>query len=162
MGDDPRPPASGFNFEEVEGVGCMALITLRCYGDASSPEQRSALRAIHPPQHPQHYICLLGGSGSSPINLTRRHEAQCLVWGVRGVFPPSAAMVVTVFCSVPEHKPLFLVEPRTTAWWVSPESSRLEQDNSCTVLRQRRRDKREKIKNRKETSAPYVVGMLFI
>ena len=28
--------------------GCMALITLRCYGDASLPEQRSALRAIHP------------------------------------------------------------------------------------------------------------------
>jgi hypothetical protein len=28
--------------------GCMALITLRCYGDASSPEQRSSLRAIQP------------------------------------------------------------------------------------------------------------------
>jgi hypothetical protein len=41
----------------------------------------------------------------------RQHEAQCLVWGVRGAFPPSAAMVVMVFCSVPEHEPLFPVEP---------------------------------------------------
>jgi len=57
-----------------------------------------------PPQHPQHYIRLLGGL--SPINLTRRNEAQCLVWGVRGAFPPSAAMVVMV----------------------SPESSCLEQE----------------------------------
>jgi hypothetical protein len=32
--------------------GCMALTTLRCYGDASSPEQRSALRAIHPLNNP--------------------------------------------------------------------------------------------------------------
>jgi hypothetical protein len=70
-------------------------------------------------------------------------------------------MVVTVFCSVPEHEPLFLVETRTTAWWVSQESYRFEQDDSCIVLRQRRRDKREKMKNGKETSAPYV-GMLFI
>ena len=58
-----------------------------------------------PTQHPQHYIRLLGGS--SPINLMRRNEVQCLVWGVRGAFPPSAAMVVTVFCSLPEYKPLF-------------------------------------------------------
>jgi len=62
-----------------------------------------------PPQHPQHYIRLLGGS--SPINLKRQNEAQCLVWGVRGAFPPSAAMVVTLFCSLPEHEPLFPVEP---------------------------------------------------
>jgi len=40
-----------------------------------------------------------------------QHEAQCLVWGVRWAFPPSAAMDVTVFCSVPEHEPLFPVEP---------------------------------------------------
>ncbi len=79
----------------------MALITLRCYGDASSPEQRSAFEGHTPPQHPQNYIPLL--EGSSPINLTRRNEAQCLVWGVRGAFPPSAAMVVRVFCSLPEH-----------------------------------------------------------
>jgi len=76
----------------------MALITLCCYGNASSPEQRSALRAI---------ISLLGGS--LPINLTRRNMAQCLMWGVREAFPPVADMVVTVFCSLPEHEPLFPV-----------------------------------------------------
>ena len=67
-----------------------------------------------PPQHPQHYIRLLGGS--SPINLTRRNEAQCLVWGVRGALPPSAAMVVTVFCSLPEYEPLFPVELRHSGY----------------------------------------------
>ena len=85
--------------------GCMALITFRCYGNASSPEQRSALRAIHPLN--THYILLLGGL--LPINLTRWNEAQCLVWGIRGAFPPAATMVVTVFCSLPEHEPLFPV-----------------------------------------------------
>ena len=91
----------------------MALITLRCYGDASSPERKSALRAIHPLNTPtiisasQNYICLLGGL--SPINLRRQNEAQCLMWGVRGAFPPLAAIVVTVFCSLPEHEPLFPV-----------------------------------------------------
>jgi hypothetical protein len=59
-------------------------------------------------QHPQHYIRLL--KGLSSINLTRWNGAQCLVWGVRGAFTPSAAMVVTVFCSLPEQAPLFLVE----------------------------------------------------
>ena len=48
-----------------------------------------------PPQHPQNYIRLL--RGSLPINLMRQHEAQCLVWGIRWAFLPSAAMVVTVF-----------------------------------------------------------------
>ena len=33
----------------------MALKTLRCCGDASSPEQRSALRAIHPITSPKLY-----------------------------------------------------------------------------------------------------------
>ena len=67
-----------------------------------------------PPQHPQHYIRLLGGS--SPINLTHQNKVQCLVWGVRGAFPPSAAMVVTLFCSLPEHEPLFPVEPRHSGY----------------------------------------------
>jgi hypothetical protein len=38
------------------------------------------------------------------------------MWGVRGAFPPFAAMVVTVFCSLPEHEPLFLVEPRHSGY----------------------------------------------
>jgi hypothetical protein len=70
-----------------------------------------------PPQHPQNYIRLLRGSSLIwTINLTHQHEAQCLVWGVRWAFPPSAAMVVTVFCSVPEHEPLFPVEPRHSGY----------------------------------------------
>jgi len=67
-----------------------------------------------PPQHPQYYIRLLGGS--SPINLTHRNEAQCLLWGVRGAFPLWGAMVVTVFCSLPEHEQLFPVELRHSGY----------------------------------------------
>ena len=91
----------------------MALNTLRCYGDASPPEQRSAMRAINPLNTPN-IIRLL--RGSLPINLMPQHEAQCLMWGVRWAFLPSAAMVVTVFCSVPEHEPLFLVEPQHSGY----------------------------------------------
>ena len=67
-----------------------------------------------PPQHPQHYIRLLGGS--LPINLTRRNEAQCLVRGITRAFPLSTAMVVTVLSSLPEHEPLFPVEPRHSGY----------------------------------------------
>jgi hypothetical protein len=90
--------------------GCMALIhtpMLRWCIIAGTNER---FEGHTPPQHPQHYIRLLGGS--SPINLTRWNEAQCLVWGITGAFPPSAAMVVTVFYSLPEHEPLFPVVPR--------------------------------------------------
>ncbi len=38
------------------------------------------------------------------------------MWGVREAFPLSAAMVVTVFCSLPEHEPLFPVEPRRSGY----------------------------------------------
>jgi len=83
---------------------------LRVYGPHHTPAgTKERFEGHTPPQHPQHYIRLLGGS--SPINLTCRNEAQCLVWGVRGAFPPSAAMVVKVFCSLPEHEPLYSVEP---------------------------------------------------
>ena len=72
------------------------------------------------PQHPQHYnyIRLLGWL--SHINLALRNEAQCLVWGVRGAFPPSAAMVVTVFaaCRSTNH-----FSGWTMAYWALPESS---------------------------------------
>jgi len=83
-----------------------------------------------------------------PISLTCRHEAQCLVWGVRGPFLLTTAMVrrwLCVFCCVLEQNPLFSVgfSVGTRPYWVSPESSCLEQDDSCVVLRRRRRDKRE-------------------
>jgi hypothetical protein len=76
----------------------MALKTLRCCGNSSSPEQRSALRAINTLNPPQNYIRKLGGL--SPIHLMRWCEAQGLMWGARGPFPPAAAMVVAVVTPV--------------------------------------------------------------
>ncbi len=75
--------------------GCMALIHTPMLRWCIIAGTKERFEGHTPPQHPQHYIRLLGGS--SPINLTRWNEAQCLVWGVTGAFPPSAAMVVTVF-----------------------------------------------------------------
>jgi hypothetical protein len=76
----------------------MALKTLRCCGNASSPEQRSALRAINTLNPPPKYIHKLGGL--SPIDSKRRRGAQGLMWGARGPFPPAAAMVVAVVTPV--------------------------------------------------------------
>jgi hypothetical protein len=76
----------------------MALKTLRCCGDASLPEQRSALRAIHTLNPPIKYIPKLGGL--SPIHSRRRGDAQGLMWGAWGQFPPAAAMVVAVVMPV--------------------------------------------------------------
>jgi hypothetical protein len=76
----------------------MALKTLRCCGNASFPEQRSALRAIHTLNPPQKYIRKLGGL--SPIHLMCRCRAQGLMWGARGPCPPVAAMVVAVVTPV--------------------------------------------------------------
>jgi hypothetical protein len=63
-------------------------------GNASSSEQRSALRAIHTLNPPPIYICKLGGL--SPIHSICQREAQGLMWGTRGPFLPAAAMVVAV------------------------------------------------------------------
>ena len=134
--------------------GCMALIHTPMLRRCIIAGTKERFEGLTPPQHPQHYIRLLGGL--SPINLTRRNKAQCLVCGVTGALPLSAAMFVTVFYSLPEHKPLFRLNHE-----VSPESSCLEQDNSCIVPRQRHRDKRENKINGKHTSIPYV-GMLFV
>ncbi len=76
----------------------MALKTLRCCGNSSSLEQRSALRAINTLNPPKEYICKLGGL--SPIHSMRRRGAQGLMWGTRGPFPPVAAMVVAVVMPV--------------------------------------------------------------
>jgi hypothetical protein len=108
------------------------------------------------PQHPQNYIRLLGGL--SPINLTHQNKVQCLVWGIRGAFPPSAAMIVMVFCSLPEHEPLFWLNYGIAG---IAESFCLEQEHSCIVLRWRRRDNREKKIYGKLTSVPYI-GILII
>ncbi len=134
----------------------MALIHTPMLRRCIIAETKERFEGHTPPQHPQHYICLLGGS--SPINLTRRNKVQCLVWGVTGAFPPSKAMVVTVFLACRSTNHFFRLNH---GMWVSPESSCLEQDDSCVVPRQRRRDKREKKINGKQTSIPYV-GMQFI
>jgi hypothetical protein len=76
----------------------MALKTLRCCGDSSSPEQRSTLRAINTLTPPKEYICKLGGL--LPIHSTHQRGAQGLMWGARGPFPPAAAMVVAVVTPV--------------------------------------------------------------
>jgi hypothetical protein len=60
----------------------MALKTIRCYADASSPERRSALRAIHTFNSPKKYIRKLGGL--STIHSKHRNGAQGLMWGARG------------------------------------------------------------------------------
>ena len=72
-------------------IGCMAFRALLCSNNASSLEQRSALRAIDPsPPHKKH-IRLLGGS--STINPTRRRGTQGLLWASRVLFSPAAVMV---------------------------------------------------------------------
>ncbi len=76
----------------------MALKTIQCCGNSSSPEQRSALRAINTLNPPKNYIRKLGGL--SPIHLMCWRGAQGLMWGARGSFPPAAAMVVAVVTPV--------------------------------------------------------------
>ncbi len=96
----------------------MALKTLRCCGDSSSPEQRSALRAINTLKPPPKYIRKLGGL--SPIHLTCRRGVQGLMWGARGPFPLDAAMVVAVvtpveFCAKATEKSN---KNTKISWWL--------------------------------------------
>ncbi len=96
----------------------MALKTLQCCGDSSSPEQRSALRAINTLNPPKEYIRKLGGL--SPIHSMRRHGVQGLMWGARGPFPPAAAMVVVVvtpvvFCAKATEK---RNKNTKISWWL--------------------------------------------
>ncbi len=68
----------------------MALKALLCSGNDKLPQHRSVLKATNTLNSPKKYICLLGGL--LPIHSTRRREAQGLMWGARGPFPPVAAM----------------------------------------------------------------------
>jgi hypothetical protein len=95
MGDNP--PSKRVYFLGLLRV-FMALKTLRCCGDSSSPEQRSALRAINTLNPPKEYIRKLGGL--TPIHSKCQCRAQGLMWGARGEFPPAAAMVVAVVAPV--------------------------------------------------------------
>jgi hypothetical protein len=95
--DGQQPPKQvDIIFGAVEGV--YGPQTLQCCGNASSPEQRSDLRATHTLNPPKKYICKLGGL--LPIHLMRWCRVQGLMWGARGPFPPAAAMVVAVVTPV--------------------------------------------------------------
>jgi hypothetical protein len=61
--------------------GCTALKTLRCYGDASSPKQRSALRAIHPLNTPKIISACSGGHRPSIWRVSTRRNASCGAFG---------------------------------------------------------------------------------
>jgi hypothetical protein len=96
----------------------MALKTLRCCGDSSLPEQRSALRAINTLNPPKKYIHKLGRLSS--IYSKRWRGAQGLMWGVRGPFPPAAAMIVAVvmlvvFCAEATEK---RNKNTKISWWL--------------------------------------------
>jgi hypothetical protein len=96
----------------------MALKTLRCCGDSSLPEQRSALRAINTLNPPKNYIPKLGGV--SPIHSTHWRGAQGLMWGARGPFPLAAAMVMAVvmpviFCAKATEK---RNKNTKISWWL--------------------------------------------
>jgi len=57
--------------------GCVVLITLRCYGDVSSPEQRSALRTIHPLNTPKIISACSGDRRPSIWSVGTRRNASC-------------------------------------------------------------------------------------
>jgi hypothetical protein len=97
----------------------MALKTLQCCGESSSPKQRSALRAINTLIPPKNYIRKFGGL--FPIHLMRRRGVQGLIWGTRGPFPPAVAMVVgvvmpVVFCAKATEK---RNKNTKISWWLS-------------------------------------------
>ena len=74
---DGRPPPEQADVIFSGVRGCMALNTLRCYGDASSPEQRSALRAIHPLNTPKIISNCSGGHCPSICRVSTRRTASC-------------------------------------------------------------------------------------
>jgi hypothetical protein len=97
----------------------MALKTLRCCGNSSSPEQRSALRTIITLNPPKEYILHKLG-GLLPIHSTRLRGAPGLMWGARGPFLPAAAMVVVVvtpvvFCATATEK---RNKNTKISWWL--------------------------------------------
>jgi hypothetical protein len=96
----------------------MVLKTLRCCGNSSSPEQRSALRAINTLNPPKKYIRKLGRLLS--IYSKHWHGVQGLTWIARGPFQPAAAMVVAVvtpvvFCAKATEK---RNKNTKISWWL--------------------------------------------
>ncbi len=115
MGDNP--PSKRIQILGLLRV-CMALLTLQCCGDSSSPGQRSALRAINTLNPPKKYICKLRRLSS--IYSKHWRGAHGLMWGTRGPFPPAAAMVVAVvtpvvFCAKATEK---RNKSTKISWWL--------------------------------------------
>ncbi len=84
----------------------MVLKTLQCCGNASSPEQRSALRGTHT-LNPQKLHLLSQGVVAHPLEAAA--QSAGLMWGTRGPFLPAVAMVVeivmpVVFCAKATEK----------------------------------------------------------
>ena len=78
--DGWRPPEQADLF--FKGLrGCTALKTLWCYGDASSPKQRSTLRAKHPLNTPKIISTCSGDSHPSIWRVSTRRIASCGVLG---------------------------------------------------------------------------------
>jgi hypothetical protein len=90
--------------------------TLRYCGNASLPEQRSTLRAIHPLTPPKDITACLGGC--CPFTW---------LGALGGHFCRSWPWLWWSLCVFWGQKPIYLVEPWHIGYWVSSESSYLEQ-----------------------------------
>ena len=114
----------------------------------------------HPLNPPQIISTCLGGCCPSVQHVLAGLDASFRVLG--GHFrrrQPWLWWSLCVVWSMPEHKQH--LSSGTTVYLVLLKSSCLEQDNYCIVLMLRQRDEREKVRNGKQTSSPYV-GMLII
>jgi hypothetical protein len=74
MGDNP--PSKRIYFLRLLRV-CVALKTLRCCGDSSSPEQRSTLRGIHTLNPPKTTSAISGGCRPSIRSVSAERKASC-------------------------------------------------------------------------------------
>ena len=74
MGERP-PEQVHILFQRLSG--CMALKTLKCCGNASSPEQRRAWMAVHPLSPPKIITACSGGC---------RPSIRCIVAGLEASF----------------------------------------------------------------------------
>jgi hypothetical protein len=86
----------------LNGTDFLVVVFLSHISDffvnASSPQYRSVLRAIHTLKTPQNYTRLL--RGLLPIHSSCWRGAQGLMWGARRPFLLAAAMVVAVVTPV--------------------------------------------------------------
>ncbi len=98
--------------------GCMALITLQCYSDETSPEQMSALRATHPLNTPNIKSACLGGRRQSIWCVGMRGKALC--GALREHFYRQWPWLWRCFVACRSTDHFFRLN---YGMWVSPESS---------------------------------------